>query len=145
MDSKKEEIIYTPSGSPIIPTYEKVTENGDTHLIETGTTNIYDKIQESKDECDIRQIIAKCTAGDPIAIAKLNDNSNVHYGDYTMAHKSLNEINQIQKEASKTWNAMTEQERETIKNLINNEEIKVEEQKVEETKLENENKGVKYE
>lgn len=134
----KEEVFYTPCGNPIIPTYEKVTENGDTHLHQTGTTNIYDKIQESKDECDIRQIIAKCTAGDPIALAKLADTSNVHYGDGTMINKSLNEVNQIEKNAEKTWNALTEEERTAIKALFDG-KPKAKEEPKEEPKKEAEN------
>ena len=131
----KDGIFYTPCGNPIIPTYEKVTENGDTHLRQTGTTNIYEKIQESRDECDIRQIIAKCTAGDPLAIAKLTDTTNVHYGDGTMKNKSLNEVNQIEKNAEKTWNALTEEERKAIKALFDGKPKANEEQKEEVTKV----------
>lgn len=137
------EILYTPSGNPIIKTYEKITENGETHLIETGTTNIYDKIQESKDECDIKQIISRMTQGDASAIEQL-DPSKAKYGDCTMMNKSLNEAHMIIKNANNSLNNLSEEEFVKVKELLG---IKTEtntEEKIEENTEENteEKKGV---
>lgn len=121
---------YTPSGSPIMKTYKKVTEKGDTHLIETGETNIYEKIQECRDECDIRIIMDKLTRGDQVEALRIAQaKESAQYGDATLLNKSLNEVNMIQRNAEKALENLkttSPEEYAKIIDIINN---KVEEQK----------------
>ena len=92
-------IKYTPSGSRIQPTYTKGVEKGITKLIKTGTTDIYEKIQQYKDECDIKTILARCQAGD---ISVLNKTKGF-YGDFSNLPKSLNELNMFNKSAEQKF------------------------------------------
>ena len=89
-------VFYTPSGEDIIPTYKKQFVDGRNQLIKTGIKNIYDEIQASKDECDIKKIMERCQCGD---FSALNARTNPIYGDFSEANKSLNEFNTLQKNA----------------------------------------------
>ena len=82
---------YTPAGNKIQPTYSRQIINGVRQLTKTGETKIYEKIQENKDECDIKKIIERYIKGD---VEALNRNT-LKYGDMTILPKSLNELNQI--------------------------------------------------
>lgn len=134
-------VFYTPSGEKEIETYKKVYKEGEYKLIKTGKTNIYDKIQENKDTCDIRNIIERMTNGDLTAI---NTNKPV-YGDATLQHKSLNEANQIIKTANANLNTLTDEEYKKVKEILGM-KVETKTEEVNEAKEIVENKeGVKYE
>lgn len=60
-ESNKPKTIATPCGSKFEPEYEEVINNktGKTELKKTGETNVYDKIQESKESALLENIIKK--------------------------------------------------------------------------------------
>lgn len=138
----EKKVFYTPCGEREIKTYKKVFENGEYKLIETGKTNIYDKIQENKETCDIRNIITRMTNGDLTAVNTMKP----QYGDATMAHKSINEANQIIKQANNSVNSLTNEQYEEIKKILGMKTTNEETKDVVEAKEVVENKeGVKYE
>lgn len=103
---------FTPSGNKIQPTYSKQIINGVRQLTKTGETNIYDKIQESKDECDVKKIIERYIKGDVEAL-----NKNVlKYGDMSILPKSLNELNQIKINAENEFKSFPVDLREQFDN-----------------------------
>lgn len=102
---------FTPAGEEIIPTYQKELVNGVKQLVKTGTKNIYDEIQVSKDDCDIRKIIERSQCGD---LTALNARPKAIYGDFSEANKSLNELNAIQKKAQSNYDKLTEAEKAIV-------------------------------
>ena len=90
----KRKIKYTPHGNKIQPEYSKGVENGKVKLIKTGTTNIYKKIQQFKDECDIKNILNRCMNGDYSMLR-----TGGQYGDFSNLPKSLNELQAFNKKA----------------------------------------------
>jgi len=134
------EIFYTPSGEKVIKTYQEVIDKdtGYTHLEETGETNIYEKIQSFKDETDLHKIMERCAYGDYSGLQA----RQTSYGDFTNINKSINEINQIQRESQRAFDNLTAEEQQKVLDIINGtqkQEEKVETQPQEETK-----KGVNY-
>ena len=129
MESKT---FYTPSGEETIPTYSKQFVDGRNQLIKTGTKNIYDEIQVSKEDCDIRHIMERCQCGDFSAI---NARKNPMYGDFSEANKSLNELNEIQKSAQSNYDKLTEAEKEIVDKYLKGEkeQAKAEQEKTEKT------------
>lgn len=74
------------SGNRTEPIYkERYEENGVRYLVKTGDRNIYDEIQSHKNEADIKNLIARYTAGDMIIIDKM---SHLEYGDTTKMPKT---------------------------------------------------------
>lgn len=83
--------IAQPKCEKIIPTYgRKVGDDGKVKVVETGKTNIYEKIQVSKDETLVYNILDRFNAGD---INALNQRKG-SYGDFTNAPKTLAEAQQ---------------------------------------------------
>lgn len=77
----------TNAGSRIEPVFElKHDDKGDIELVKTGETNIYEKIQQYADECDISQILAKAVIDPTI----LNQREGF-YADMTEMPKTLGE------------------------------------------------------
>ena len=128
---ENKEIFYTPCGENIIPTYEKQIINGIPELVKTGTKNIYDEIQVSKDECDIHKIMERCACGD---FSGLRGDQPI-YGDFSEANKSLNELNEIQKTAQSNYDKLTEAEKEIVDKYLKGEkeQAKAEQEKTEKT------------
>lgn len=59
----------SPSGSRIRVIYgERIDSNGRRYLYEKGTEDIYEKIQENKDSCDINKIVQRALLGDTSVI-----------------------------------------------------------------------------
>lgn len=87
-------IKYTPHGNKIQPEYTQGVEKGKKKLIKTGTTNIYEKIQQFKDECDIKNILNRCMDGDYSMLR-----TGGQYGDFSNLPKSLNELQAFNKQA----------------------------------------------
>lgn len=90
--TNKPEREATPAGEKIVDTYalEVDKESGRTELVKNGKTNIYEKIQASKDETLIYNILERFNAGDVTALNKVQG----VYGDFSNAPKTMAEAQQ---------------------------------------------------
>ena len=83
--------IAQPKCDKIVPTYgEKIDKDGKVHVVETGKTNLYEKIQASKDDTLIYNILDRFAAGD---VSVLQRHQGV-YADLTDMPKTLAEAQQ---------------------------------------------------
>ena len=83
--------IAQPKCEKIVPTYGKeIDKDGKVHIVETGKTNLYEKIQACKDDTLIYNILDRFAAGD---ISVLQKNQGV-YADLTDMPKTLAEAQQ---------------------------------------------------
>lgn len=106
----------SPCGNPIIPHYEmRLTKNGQKYLSQVGQKNLYNIIQDHKDECDVKQIIRRAKMGDPSALMKLQ-NTNAKYGDMTLQPKNLIEAHQMITDAKKAFYELPTEVREKFGN-----------------------------
>lgn len=82
---KRPERSYAPTGDGTEPKMEmKIDEFGHKELVQVGTTNLYDKIQLSADDCNIENILARAGQGDLTAFT-----GSKIYADVTDAPKNL--------------------------------------------------------
>lgn len=95
--------IPQPKCNKIINEYKKeIQKNGSVKAVVTGKTNIYEKIQASKDECLVYNIIDRFNAGDTSVL-------NVRqgkYGDFSEAPKTLAESQQRLIDAEHYFNSL---------------------------------------
>lgn len=83
--------IPQPECAKIVPTYGKeVAKDGTVRIVENGKTNIYEKIQASKDETLVYNILDRFKAGDTSVLMQRQGS----YGDFTQAPKTLVEAQQ---------------------------------------------------
>ena len=84
--------IPAPKCEKIIPTFslEIDTKTGKKELKQTGKTNIYDKIQASKEQTLVYNILERFNAGDTSVLNKVQG----MYGDFTNVPKTLAEAQQ---------------------------------------------------
>lgn len=95
--------IAQPKCEKIIPTYGKeVDKEGKVHIVETGKTNIYEKIQASKDETLVYNILDRFNAGDVTALNQRKGS----YGDFTAMPKTLAEAQQSLIDAENYFNSL---------------------------------------
>lgn len=88
--TNKPATISQPKCEKIIPTYDKQIKDGKVKIVETGKTNIYEKIQASKDATLVYNILDRYNAGD---VEALNQRQG-SYGDFSNAPKTLAEAQQ---------------------------------------------------
>lgn len=101
------EIEPTPEGNEMEPVYElKTDDKGNQNLVKTGETNIREKMQQYKDECDVKQILARAVV-DPNA---LNQRQGF-YADVTEMPKSLGEAQQMINDIKTEFNKLPPEER----------------------------------
>lgn len=102
----------TPSGKEIENTYGyKINKAGQKVLAITGTTNVYEKIQENLEETKIENILARAAAGDNTVFRPEGI-----YGDMTTAPSNLIEAREMMQELENTWNSLPNE----IKNKYDN-------------------------
>ena len=95
--------IAQPKCEKIVPTYGKeIDKDGKVHIVETGKTNLYEKIQASKEDTLIYNILDRFNAGD---ISVLQARQGV-YGDFTDAPKTLAEAQQSLITAENYFNSL---------------------------------------
>lgn len=95
--------IPQPKCEKIVSTYGKeVQENGTIKVVETGKTNIYEKIQAGKDDCLVYNIIERFKNGD---IDALNQRQG-QYADITKEPKTLVEYQQSYIDAENYFNSL---------------------------------------
>lgn len=90
--ARKPQTIAAPKCEKIIPTFslEINTKTGKKELKQTGKTNIYEKIQASKEQTMIYNILERYNAGDIEVLNKVQG----MYGDFTNVPKTLAEAQQ---------------------------------------------------
>lgn len=109
---------YANKGTEEIPTYEvRLTNNGHKVLKKTGTRNIYNQIQEAKDECDVLEINRRAIMGDPNAIQKIQ-NTGERYGDMTTIPTSILEAKQMIIDVEKAFNELPINVRKEFNNSV---------------------------
>lgn len=95
--------IPQPKCDKLVPTYgREVDESGKVHIVQTGKTNLYEKIQASKEDCLVYNILDRFANGDVGVL-------NVHqgqYGDFTEMPKTLAEAQQTLIDAENYFNSL---------------------------------------
>ena len=72
-DTRTEKAESTPSGSKIAYEHrETIGEDGRRSLVKDRAVNVYEKIQESAESCDIQNIIRRAAEGDVNALNMVN-------------------------------------------------------------------------
>lgn len=95
--------IAQPKCEKIVATYGKeVAKDGSIKVVETGKTNIYEKIQASKDDTLIYNILDRFNAGDTSVLYQRQGS----YGDFTQAPKTLVEAQQALINAENYFNSL---------------------------------------
>lgn len=95
--------IAQPKCEKIVPTYgEEIDKDGKVHVVETGKTNLYEKIQASKDETLVYNILDRFNAGDVSVLQK----NQGYYGDFTDMPKTLAEAQQLLITAENYFNSL---------------------------------------
>lgn len=108
--------IPQPKCEKIVPTYgKKVLDNGTIKVVETGKTNIYEKIQASKDETLVYNILDRFNAGDVSALQQRKG----QYGDFTQAPKSLVEAQQALIDAENYFYSLPIEVRKEFNHSVN--------------------------
>lgn len=106
----------SPSGNPIVKNYEmRMMKNGHKYLAEVGEKNLYNLIQDHKDECDVVKIVKRAKMGDPSALMKLQ-NTNAKYGDMTLQPNNLIEAHQMIVDAKKEFEKLPIEIKEKFNN-----------------------------
>lgn len=106
----------SPAGNRIQKKYEmRMMKNGHKYIAETGEVDIYEHIQERKDECDAKKIIQRARMGDPNAIAKIQ-NARTAYGDTTLMPSNLMEAQQRIIDGKKAFYELPKEIREKFNN-----------------------------
>lgn len=95
--------ISQPECPKIVPTYGKVIDDdGKVKVVETGKTNLYEKIQASKEDTLIYNILDRFKAGDVTALQK----NQGYYADLTEMPKTLAEAQQSLITAENYFNSL---------------------------------------
>lgn len=82
----------TPSGTRYINTYqEEIGKDGSLHLVKTGQTNVYEKIQLDVESCKIENILHAVAMGDLNAL----NQREATYADATTMPKNLMEAQNL--------------------------------------------------
>ena len=97
------DVIPCCEGNEMEPVYElRVDDKGCKELVQVGETNVREKIQEFKDETDIKQILARATV-DPTVLHQ----REVFYADVTSMPHSLAEAQQMIYDIKKDFEKMS--------------------------------------
>ena len=113
----KPETIPAPSGEKVVPTFSlRISKDtGRQELVETGTTDIYEKIQASKESTLIYNIIERFQNGD---ISALNQHKG-YYGDMTVVPKTLAGMKQALIDAEDNFNKLPLEVRKEFNHNVN--------------------------
>ena len=96
----------SPAGSEEMMTYQlRLTKTGKKVLVEDKKINIYNIIQEDREEADLHTIINRAVSGDLSAIQRLQAQANGEKGivDLTKVPNNLIEAKQMLVDAEKEW------------------------------------------
>lgn len=97
-----------PAGSRYKTEYQLETEpDGNTHLVEVGTKDIYQEIQSFKDSCTLENIVRRALNGDPTA---LQQRQGV-FGDARFDANDLIAANNAVKQAQNVYRSLSAEKR----------------------------------
>lgn len=107
----------TPSGSPEATTYKMCLnrETGHKTLIPDGKTNLYARIQEAAESCDINRIVARALEGDTEALNRVAGT----YMDCTNMPSTLADMHQIIMDAHNEFDSLPLEIRERFGQDVN--------------------------
>lgn len=107
----------TPSGSPEAKTYKMCLdrETGHKTLVPDGKTNLYARIQEAAESCDINRIVARALEGDTEALNRVAGT----YMDCTNMPSTLADMHQIIMDAHNEFDALPLEIREKFGQDVN--------------------------
>lgn len=91
---------YTPAGSPI---YKKWKEDNDHKLVDVGTRNIQDEIDEFGDSMTVYNLIDRYVKGDTSAIRPA---SQALYADTTKMPKNIHEVKKMTDQAFSNYDKL---------------------------------------
>lgn len=104
---------FTPAGSRFLNTYqEEINKKGQLHLVKTGQTNVYEKIQADLESSKIENILHQVAMGD---LSVLNQRETL-YVDATNMPKNLMEAQNIVIKAKAEFEQMPKEVREIFHN-----------------------------
>ena len=107
------ERIYTPAGTRYLNTYqEEISKNGRKHLVKTGETCVYDRIQQDLEGSKIETILHQVAMGD---LSVLNQRETM-YVDATNMPKNLMEAQNIVIKAKAEFEQFPKEVREIFHN-----------------------------
>lgn len=92
----------TPAGSKVLAVYEFVTVDGSKQLIQTGESNIFERIQAATPSCEMENIIARYMSGDSSALLVRQGS----YGDFTKMPKTYAELYDRMKDCELFFNRL---------------------------------------
>ena len=99
----------TPAGDVFLEVFqEEITKDGKKELVMVGKTNIYDKIQEGREDTEIKNILQHLALGDLSILRQ----QKPQYIDSTTSPKSLMEANNIVLKAKQEFEKMPKEVRE---------------------------------
>lgn len=105
--------MHTPSGTKYLNTYqEEISKKGNLHLVKTGQTNVYDKIQSDLEGTKIENILHQVAMGD---LSVLNQRETL-YVDATNMPKNLMEAQNIVIKAKAEFEQFPKEVREIFHN-----------------------------
>lgn len=106
---KRPDPITTPSGDEFLEVFqEEFDKSGKKELVMIGKTNIYDKIQEGKENTEIAHILERIALGD-LSVLRSQE---PQYIDATTLPKTLMEANNIVLKARQEFEKMPKEVRE---------------------------------
>lgn len=107
------ERVFTPSGTKFLNVYqEEISKKGNLHLVKTGQTNVYDKIQADLESTKIENILHQVAMGD---LSVLNQRETL-YVDATNMPKNLMEAQNIVIKAKAEFEQFPKEVREIFHN-----------------------------
>lgn len=99
----------TPAGDEFLEVYqEEIAKDGNKVIVQVGSTNIYDKIQEGREDTEIANILQHIALGDLSVLRQ----QQPQYIDSTTLPKSLMEANNIVIKAKQEFEKMPKEVRE---------------------------------
>ena len=119
------ERFFAPSGSRTAAIYkhqqkqEKLSDGTVVYcdeLVQVGETDVYAKIQEARDDCDIYKILDRAACGDITAMHKVQGAPEYAYIDTRGLPKNIHEVKKQQDEAINKFQSLPEEIRAAFDN-----------------------------
>lgn len=104
---------YTSIGNPVVQTYTgRYDKNGDLQLVNTGSENLYDKIQAEAAACDMDNILRRFANGD---ISVLSQSQGI-YADVADAPMHFTDALNMVRSVEEAFDKLPAEEREKFDN-----------------------------
>lgn len=104
---------YTSIGNPVIQTFTgRYDKNGDLQLVNTGSENLYDKIQAEAAACDMDNILRRFANGD---ISVLSQSQGI-YADVADAPMHFTDALNMVRSVEETFDKLPAEDREKFDN-----------------------------